>query len=106
MQEPQNLIGTMSEPERIGLERTTAFKKMNSSYALQQATKPSTTGLVLSSSPLALLAWVGEKFLDWTDEELPLETILESVTLYWLTNTISTSLYPYRQVSPLFSDAN
>ncbi|KAL1999567.1 hypothetical protein VTN02DRAFT_4343 [Thermoascus thermophilus] len=96
--QPETPIGTLSEPERIGLERTAAFKRMNSSYALQHATKPSTIGLVLSSSPLALLAWVAEKFLDWTDEDLPLEIILESATLYWVTNTISTSLYPYRQL--------
>jgi hypothetical protein len=42
---------------------------------------------------------IGEKFLDWTDEDPPLDTILESVTLYWLTDTISRSIYPYRQVS-------
>ena len=99
MPEPVHLIGELNELEEVGLQRAGDFKKLQSSYALQHATKPSTTGAVLSSSPLALLAWVGEKFLDWTDEDLPLETVLEDVSLYWFTNTIATSLYPYRQVS-------
>jgi len=43
---------------------------------------------------------IGEKFLDWTDEDPPLNAIIESVSLYWLTNSAATSLWPYRQVSP------
>ena len=43
---------------------------------------------------------IGEKFLDWTDEELPLDSILIAVTLYWLTETFPTSIYSYRQVRP------
>jgi microsomal epoxide hydrolase len=61
MPEPKNPLGDMSEAERKGLQRTSNFKTYNSSYALQHATKPSTIGAVLSASPLALLAWVGEK---------------------------------------------
>jgi microsomal epoxide hydrolase len=61
MPEPENPMGDMSEAERKGIQRTNDFKTFNSSYALQHATKPSTIGAVLSASPLALLAWVGEK---------------------------------------------
>lgn len=42
---------------------------------------------------------VGEKLLDWTDEDLPLDTTLEAVTLDWLTETFPRLIYPYRQVS-------
>ncbi|KAJ9616865.1 hypothetical protein H2200_000585 [Cladophialophora chaetospira] len=98
MPEPENPIGDMNEAERKGLERTHDFKTFNSSYALQHATKPSTIGAALSASPLALLAWVGEKFLDWTDDDLPVEQLLEDVSLYWFTNCIATSLYPYRHL--------
>lgn len=101
MPEPSNPIGGMSEAERTGLERTDTFMAFNSSYALQHATKPSTIGAALSTSPTALLAWVGEKFLDWTDEDLPIDQVLEDVSLYWFTNCIATSLYPYRHVCSL-----
>jgi len=39
---------------------------------------------------------VGEKFLVWSDTDPSMDVILSDVTLYWLTNTISTSLYHYR----------
>lgn len=88
----------LSQLEKKGLERAAWFEKLGSAYALLHATRPSTIGLAFSTSPLALLAWIGEKFLDWTDETPPLDTILESVSLYWLTDTFPTSIYPYRQL--------
>lgn len=42
---------------------------------------------------------VGEKWLEWVDEPLSPEHILESITLYWLTETFPRSIYTYRQVS-------
>ncbi|EGR53043.1 uncharacterized protein TRIREDRAFT_103175 [Trichoderma reesei QM6a] len=41
---------------------------------------------------------IGEKFLAWTDEDPPLDEVLASVTLYWLTETFPRSIYPYRQL--------
>ncbi|KAK3071411.1 hypothetical protein LTR53_008688 [Teratosphaeriaceae sp. CCFEE 6253] len=89
--------------EKEGLERSEWFAKLGSAYALEHATKPATISLALSASPLAFLAWVGEKMLGWTDEPPALHPILEDVTLYWLTDTIGTSLWPYRQ---LFTPGN
>lgn len=37
--------------------------------------------------------------LAWTDEDLPLEKILEEVTLYWLTDTAPRTFYHNRSVS-------
>lgn len=42
---------------------------------------------------------IGEKFLEWVDDPLPPDHILESITLYWLTDTFPRSIYTYRQVS-------
>ena len=41
---------------------------------------------------------IGEKFLAWTDTAPSLSTILSHVTLYHLTSTFPTSIYPYRQL--------
>lgn len=41
---------------------------------------------------------IGEKLKDWSDEDLTMDTILESISLYWFTNTIATSFYPYKTV--------
>lgn len=58
MPEPEGIKDSdISEAEKQGLERSSTFKAFGSSYALQHATKPSTIGLVLASSPIALLAW-------------------------------------------------
>ncbi|KAF5615120.1 microsomal epoxide hydrolase [Fusarium tjaetaba] len=97
MAEPATAQGEVSEAEKKGLERAKDFDKLGTAYALMHATRPSTIGLILSSSPLALLAWVGEKFLSWSDEDPPLEEILTSVSLYWLTDSFPTSIFPYRQ---------
>jgi len=91
-------ISSLTAKEKLGLERGEEFVSRGSGYSLEQATRPSTIGLILGSNPLALLAWIGEKFLAWSDEDPSLETILESVTLYWLTETFPTSIYPYRAV--------
>jgi hypothetical protein len=42
---------------------------------------------------------IGEKFLEWTDQDPELDKILEAVSLYWLTDTFPSSVYNYRQVS-------
>ncbi|KAH9845072.1 Epoxide hydrolase N terminus [Teratosphaeria destructans] len=65
-------------------------------YALEHGSRPATIGLVLATSPLALLAWIGEKFLEWSDEAPALDEILASVSLYWLTETFARCIYPYR----------
>ncbi|CAJ2510783.1 Uu.00g064080.m01.CDS01 [Anthostomella pinea] len=99
MPDPGNVPETaLAEPEKKGLIRAADFHRLGSAYALEHATKPSTIGLVLAASPLALLAWIGEKFLAWTDEDPDLDTVLEAVTLYWVTECAATSLWPYRQL--------
>ncbi|KAJ7660255.1 Alpha/Beta hydrolase protein [Mycena polygramma] len=86
-----------SPAEREAYDRGVAFRETGWAYALEQGTRPNTLGLVLSSSPLALLAWIGEKMLEWSDKDPPLEVILTDVSIYWFTNSISTSFYPYRE---------
>ncbi|KAH8891525.1 alpha/beta-hydrolase [Thozetella sp. PMI_491] len=108
-------FGTLSESEKRGIARQDWFKSHGAAYALFQATRPGTLGLVLSSNPLALLAWIGEKFLDWTDpasfpadSTLPgeqhvtyskalMKEAIVSVSLYWLTGKAHSCFYSYRE---------
>ncbi|KAK8158055.1 Alpha/Beta hydrolase protein [Phyllosticta citrichinensis] len=85
------------ELEKKGLERGSEFQRTGFAYAMEHGTRPATIGLVLSSSPIALLSWIGEKFLTWTDADPPTLAILESVSLYWLTDSFPTSIWSYRQ---------
>ncbi|WVQ71080.1 hypothetical protein IAR50_000605 [Cryptococcus sp. DSM 104548] len=68
----------------------------NYGYFLEHATRPSTIGLVAGSNPLSLLAWIGEKYVSWTDEPLDSGTVLAFASLYWFTDCFSTTLYTYR----------
>ncbi|KAJ5711694.1 hypothetical protein N7488_005850 [Penicillium malachiteum] len=90
----------LSDSEKRGVARMTEFMALGSGYATEHGTRPSTIGHVISSSPMALLAWVGEKFLEWVDDPLSPEHILESITLYWLTETFPRAIYTYRQNYP------
>lgn len=47
----------LQDIEREALARAVDFGKFGTAYAMAHSTKPSTIGFVLSSSPLALLAW-------------------------------------------------
>jgi microsomal epoxide hydrolase len=57
MPEPENASSEITELEKKGLQRASEFHRIGSAYALEHATKPSTIGIVLASSPIALLAW-------------------------------------------------
>lgn len=52
---------------------------------------------MLSASPVSLLAWIGEKFQQWTDVTPPIDEILDGATLYWFTESFPRAIYPYRQ---------
>jgi pimeloyl-ACP methyl ester carboxylesterase len=79
--------------ERRWTEETRDFWRHRAAYAKQQATRPQTIGYSLVDSPVGLLAWILDKFAEWSDtEDSPFETmsmdrVLDDVTLYWLTRT-------------------
>ncbi|AOS62206.1 epoxide hydrolase family protein [Actinoalloteichus hymeniacidonis] len=83
----------LTPTERRWAEETHDFYLRHGAYARQQATRPQTIGYSLVDSPVGLLAWILDKFAEWSDTELsPFETIsrdrvLDDVTLYWLTRT-------------------
>ncbi|KAN0062036.1 hypothetical protein ACQY0O_006031 [Thecaphora frezii] len=87
--------------DRERMWRGIEFVRSGQAYAQLQATRPSTLGLCLSRSPLANLAYLAEKWLDWSDDScLDDADILTSLTLWELTGTLPRSLYPYRNRPP------
>jgi epoxide hydrolase len=63
-------------------------------YLQLQGTRPQTVAYGLTDSPVGQLAWIVEKFKDWTDPsaELPEDAVdrdqlLTNVGIYWLTGT-------------------
>jgi pimeloyl-ACP methyl ester carboxylesterase len=72
-------------------------------YLHQQKTKPQTLTYSLNDSPIGLYAWIIEKFYSWSDCRGNLENVftkdelLANVTLYWLTETIHSSIRLYNE---------
>ncbi|WP_280273728.1 epoxide hydrolase family protein [Nocardia wallacei] len=90
---PGSTTDGLTTLEREWTEETRDFWRHRAAYAKQQATRPQTIGYSLVDSPVGLLAWILDKFAEWTDtEDSPFEAIsrdriLDDVTLYWLTRT-------------------
>lgn len=78
-------------------------------YSLQQNTKPLTLAYGLNDSPMGLCAWIVEKMYGWANcrgyvgNVFSKDELLSNVTLYWLTETIHSSirLYSENKTNPL-----
>jgi pimeloyl-ACP methyl ester carboxylesterase len=79
-------------------------------YSTIQSTQPQTLAYGLTDSPAGLAAWITEKWRSWADPNCPIDRdfLLELVTLYWVTNTISSAnrdyLDNYRAGTPRLDD--
>lgn len=99
--DPAELAG-LTEIEQ---KRLAAFKNWNDDlmgYMHIQGTRPQTLAYGLTDSPVGQLAWIVEKFKDWTNPsaELPedavnIDQLLTNVMIYWLTNTARSSANSY-----------
>jgi pimeloyl-ACP methyl ester carboxylesterase len=73
----------------------------NGAYAHLQGTRPQTPAYALNDSPAGLAAWILEKFREWSDcggdlySSFSRDALLTNVTLYWMTETISSSFRMY-----------
>ncbi|WP_260984529.1 hypothetical protein [Brevibacterium casei] len=86
-------IEGLTDAERSWVEDHRDFWLARAGYAKAQATSPQTVGYGLVDSPVGLLAWILDKFAEWSDtddspfETIPRDRVLDNVTLYWLTRT-------------------
>jgi pimeloyl-ACP methyl ester carboxylesterase len=90
-----------SQPEEAYFAEVDAWTAEEGAYAHLQSTKPATLATALLDSPAGLAAWVGEKITAWsstTSDEIEPNArrfLLDTLTLYWATGTIGSSLMPY-----------
>ena len=91
----------LSVAERTYRERNEAFWQQEYGYKAIQSTKPQTLGYALNDSPAGLAAWIVEKWRSWADsrgsldERISRDFLLTTVTLYWVTQTITSSMRDY-----------
>ncbi len=91
----------LSAEEKTYLERNQAFWQVEHGYKAIQSTKPQTLGYGLNDSPAGLAAWILEKWRSWADsagnldQRFSRDFLLTTVTIYWVTQTITSSMRDY-----------
>jgi pimeloyl-ACP methyl ester carboxylesterase len=95
----------LTDAERTRLAAAEHLRREATGYAAIQSTRPQTLAYALNDSPVGQLAWIVDKFRDWTDpaHDLPegavdIDQLLTDVTLYWLTGTGASSAHLYYEV--------
>jgi pimeloyl-ACP methyl ester carboxylesterase len=90
-----------NEEEQRSLQAAQRYQTELSGYGYLQATRPQTIAYSLTDSPVGQLAWIVEKFKDWTDstdrpeDAVDRDRMLTNVMLYWLTRTAGSSANAY-----------
>jgi epoxide hydrolase len=82
-------------------QRTREWGREQAGYVAIQSTRPQTLAYALTDSPVGQLAWIVEKFKEWTDsrdrpeDAVDRDLLLTNVMLYWLTGTAGSSARIY-----------
>ncbi|MFJ3520549.1 epoxide hydrolase [Streptomyces sp. NBC_01232] len=91
---------TASEQERLA--RLEEFQQDRMGFNAIQSTRPQTLAYGLHDSPVGQLAWIAEKFKEWTDPaaELPEDAVgrdrlLTNISVYWFSGTAGSSANLY-----------
>jgi pimeloyl-ACP methyl ester carboxylesterase len=96
-----------SEQERAAAKAVATFREDGFGYFLEMATRPQTIGYALLDSPVALAAWlldhdtdsyykISRAFIDGEPVgNLTRESIVDNITLYWLTGTAASAARSY-----------
>jgi pimeloyl-ACP methyl ester carboxylesterase len=77
----------LSEVDTVRAERFNKIQTDGLGYLHLQSTRPSTLAYSLTDSPVGQLAWIAEKFTDWTDVAVPMNDLLTIVSVYWFTRS-------------------
>jgi microsomal epoxide hydrolase len=104
--DPSELAG-LSEQDLSRLADLAAFEDQGrAGYMKIQSTRPQTLGYGLTDSPVGQLAWIAEKFWDWTKgDTVSRQQLLNAVSIYWLTSTAGSSAQLYYEMAGMLPSA-
>src|SRR5262245_18814723 len=92
-------LDTFTAAERARLDRKQRFLTEGNGYFQIQATRPQTIAYGLTDSAAGQLAWIVDKFNEWTygplEDAVGRDEILTNVMLYWLTKTAGSAARLY-----------
>lgn len=95
----------LTDDERARIERGLEFRREGRGYFMEQSTRPQTLAYGLTDSPVGQLAWIVEKFKEWTDstdvpeDAVDRDRLLTNITIYWLTATAGSSARLYYETA-------
>jgi microsomal epoxide hydrolase len=104
------LMAEMTESDMGRLQFGGYFFQDGFGWMKIQATRPQTLAYGLTDSPVGQLAWIAEKFKEWTDstdrpeDAVSRDQMLTNVSLYWLTATAGSSAQLYYESEHLDAD--
>jgi epoxide hydrolase len=104
-------LGQLTESDMARLQRASRYLQDQSGYMKLQSTRPQTLAYALTDSPVGQLAWIVEKFMEWTDSDkspedaIPRDRLLTDVTIYWLTATAGSSAQLYYEAADFLPTA-
>jgi len=90
--------GGVPEDVRAGI---VSFQRRFAAHVAVHVLDSSTLAYGLSDSPAGMLAWILERWTNWSDNDGNVENVftkddlLTHATMYWVTNTIGTSMRAY-----------
>ena len=90
-------LATFSDSEKARLERLNNFMSDGNGYFQLLSTRPQTAAYGLTDSPAGQLAWIVEKFKEWShgvetpEGAIDRDLMLTNVMLYWITRTAGSS---------------
>jgi epoxide hydrolase len=95
-------MAALTGAERDRLAAMEKWQQQSSAYLQVQGTRPQTIGQALTDSPSGLLAWIVEKFQEWTnpaallpEDAVDRDRILTDVSIYWFTATAGSAAQTY-----------
>jgi epoxide hydrolase len=107
----QTELDGLGEADHVRLTQMAEFISERSGYMRIQATRPQTLSYALTDSPVGQLAWIVEKFREWTDsDEVPEDAVdrdllLANAMIYLLTGTAGSSAQIYYESAPFLPTA-
>ena len=99
---PSGELHDLSDADQGRLKLMQRWQNEMAGYASIQSTRPQTLAYALTDSPAGQLAWIVEKFKEWTDPAARLpedavdrDRLLTDASIYWLTATAGSSARLY-----------
>jgi pimeloyl-ACP methyl ester carboxylesterase len=85
----------LSDRERAVFDALVAFNNRNRAYSVLMQTRPQMIGYALTDSPVGLAAFIYDYNNREPERSLTKDQVLDDITLYWLTNTATSSARLY-----------